>query len=286
MTKYSQAEIIPSKTDIGALGNRINAETKSIHDKLDKMVTVKFVLALRDYRIYRQGLQAFYHVFQAIEKALQREFDTRPNDEITLLLKQVWRPEIARTPKAETDLLFYYDKCKEKFVVPKMPEQIKFYNHILEVTQEKPYLLFAYMHVMYLALFAGGKVMRSSFARATGLFPQKNGLSHDEIIKLGSNFFNFDVEDDSELRIEYKREYELATRNNLSEEQKQDILDEAQYIFKQNANCIMELEQHNLARLKQKWGYRAITKGYYVVLTSFIFLVLFYLRRIVLNYLI
>jgi heme oxygenase len=277
---------IPAKNDIGALANRINKETRGSHDKIDKMVTIKFALALRDYKIYRQGLQSFYHVFQAIELALQRQFDNHPHDEVTLWLQKVWRPDIARTKPAETDLMFYYDNVKEKFVNPIMPQQIKFYNHILQSCEEKPYLLFAYLHVMYLALFAGGRMMRSSFAKATGLFPQKNGLSHEQIIKLGSNFFNFDVADENELRADYKREYELVTRNNLTEEQKQEIIDEAQYIFKQNAECIIELEQHNMKRLKQKWGYRAITKGYYVVITSFILLIIFYIKRIALTYLI
>lgn len=274
--------MIPSKNDVGALANRINSETRAAHDKIDKMVTVKFALAMRDYKIYRQGLQSFYHVFRLIEIALENQF--QHDDEWTLLIKLVWRPEVARSNKAQEDLLFYYDNHKEKFALPIMLEQIKFSNHIIEACAAKPYLLFAYMHVMYLALFAGGRLMRLTFAKATGLYPQRNGLSHADIVKKGTNFFTFDVPNENELRAEYKRDYELATRNNLSEEQKQEIIDELKFIFEMNARVVQELESHNMARLKQKWQYQAITKGYYVVLTLLVFLVMYYFRRIVVGW--
>ncbi|KAK6457488.1 heme binding protein [Scheffersomyces xylosifermentans] len=283
-TKLSQSEILPDKNDVGALANRINLETRSLHDKVDKMVTLKMALALRDGKIYRQGLQSFYHVFASIEKSLYAQFED-VDSEWTPMLKSVWKPEIARREKAEQDLLFYYDDRKEKFVNPIMPEQIAFANHILEGTKEKPYLLFAYLHVMYLALFAGGRIMRSSFAKATGLFPHKNGLKHEDIVKLGTNFFTFDVADENLLRMIYKRDYELVTRNGLTEEQKLEIIEESKYIFEQNAKCISELEAHNLSRLRNNWTYIAVSKGYYVALVILALLSLLYIRRLLQQFL-
>ncbi|KAK6461973.1 heme-binding peroxidase [Scheffersomyces coipomensis] len=280
-TKLSQHEILPAKNDEGALANRINLETRSLHDKIDKMMSFRFALALRDAKLYRQGLQSFYHVFAAIETSLSKQF--AKDDEWSDMLKSVWKPEVARREKAEQDLLFYYDDRKDKFITPIMSEQVKFFNHILEVTEEKPYLLFAYLHVMYLALFAGGRIMRSSFAKATGLFPHKNGLRHEDIVKLGTNFFTFDVTDEDLLRIIYKRDYELATRNALTEDQKLEIIEESKYIFEQNGKCIMELEQHNLQVLHSKWTYIAVTKGYYVLLVFASLIALFFLRRVILH---
>ncbi|CAH6722981.1 heme-binding protein Hmx1p [[Candida] jaroonii] len=278
--KIPQEEIIPLKTDVGALGNRINKDTRSLHNKIDKQMTLKFALALRDYKIYRQGLQSFYHVFKAIEKSLERELAKSDDDKITYILRNIWKPAMARSEPAEKDLLFYYDDHKEKFMTPMMSEQIKFSNHIESVTTEKPYLLLAYLHVMYLALFAGGRIMRSSLSKATGMFPQKPGYSHEEIVKMGSNFFTFPVEDEDFFRILYKRDYELFTRNELTEEQKLEIIEESKYIFQQNANCVSELEKHNMARIRQKWSYIAVTKGYYVVMAVTIMMVLFYVRKI------
>lgn len=263
-TKIPQLEVLPLKTDIGALANRINAETRSHHNKVDKMVTFRFALALRDYKIYRQGLQSFYHVFASIETALARELEQ--NTPYAPMLAQVWKPEIARANKLTSDLLFFYDGHKEKFTKPIMPAQIAFANHILTVTREKPYLLFAYLHVMYLALFAGGRIIKSLLAKATGMFPKKDGLSHAEIVRLGTNLFHFDVASDEVLRVAYKRDYELVTRGGLSEDEKRDIIQESKYIFEQNAQCIMELEEHNRQRMQQKWQYVAVTKGMYPLL--------------------
>ncbi|RLV91247.1 Heme-binding protein HMX1 [Spathaspora sp. JA1] len=281
-TKLSQNEIIPAPTDVGALANRINQDTRSLHDKIDKEVTLKFAIALKNYKIFRQGLQAFYHVFDAIETSLYRQLEI--DDEWTEMLKQVWKPEIARKEKAQQDLMFYYDDRKEKFMNPVMPAQKAFVEHILNVTKEKPYMLFAYLHVMYLALFAGGRIMRSSFAKATGFYPKKSGLGHADVIKLGANFFTFDVADENLFRVIYKRDYELVTRNGLTEEQKLEIIEESKYIFAQNLNVVTELEKHNLDKLTKNWTYYGVTRGYYALLAVLLIVVILYLRKIVLQF--
>ena len=280
-TKLAQHEIIPTKRDVGALANRINLETRSLHDKVDKMVSLKMAIALRNYKVYRQGLQAFYHIFASIEQALNYQFEQQPDSQWTEMLKQVWKPEVARASRAEQDLLFFYDDNREKFINAKMPQQIKFANHIIEATKEKPYLLFAYLHVMYLALFAGGRLMRSSFAKATGFYPKKDGLKHEDIIKMGFNFFNFDVTDENLLRIIYKRDYELVTRNGLTEDQKLEVIEESKYIFEQNAQCLSELEAYNMEKIHGTWTYMVLTKGYIAIYAIIAIIVLLYLQRFV-----
>lgn len=277
-SKLSLHEVIPHKTDIGALANRINLETRALHNKTDKWVTLRFALALRDYRIYRQGLQSFYHVFATIEKNLYQELNS--SGEYSELLSKIWKPEMARRERAEQDLLFYYDDDKTKFMTPIMPAQIEFVNHINEVVQEKPYMLIAYLHVMYLALFAGGRVMRSSLGRATGLFPQKDGLKHDEVVKMGTNFFHFEVPDEETFRLLYKRDYELLTRNDLTESQKLEIIEESKYIFEQNAKCMTELESHNLARIQGKWAYILLRRGYQAVLILLVIFIIYMMRNV------
>ncbi|GEQ68122.1 hypothetical protein JCM33374_g1789 [Metschnikowia sp. JCM 33374] len=278
-TKLTQHEIIPHKTDIGALANRINSETRALHNKIDKLVTLKFAIALRNYKVYRQGLQSFYHVFATVEECLFEEFED-PNSEWSETLRKVWKPEMARKERGQQDLMFYYDDDKSKFLTPVMPAQIDFVNHIRAVVKEKPYLLLAYLHVMYLALFAGGRVMRSSVSRATGLFPHKDGLKHEEIVKLGTNFFSFDVPDEDSFRLLYKRDYELSTRNFLTEAQKLDIIAESMYIFEQNAKCVNELQEHNLAKIQHTWQYFMWQKGATAVQVVLMLIILFYLVRV------
>ncbi|ODV97542.1 hypothetical protein PACTADRAFT_47444 [Pachysolen tannophilus NRRL Y-2460] len=282
-TKFTQQEILPLKTDVGALGNRINLETRANHNKVDKMMTLKFALAIRDRKIYRQGIQMYYHIFKAIEFSLDREF-ARADSKWAPLLKEIWKPAIARKDRLFQDLLFYYGEDESKFSNPILQQQIDFVSHIKKITDTKPYLLLAYMHVMYLALFAGGRLFRSKLAHATGLFPKVPGKTMEEVSLQGTNFFRFEVEDEDALRIAYKRDYELNTRNNLTEAQKLEIIEEAKYIFDKNADCVKEIESHNLKRLRSKVSYKVAVYGYYSILILSILVLCYYARRIILNF--
>lgn len=279
-THINQHEIIPAKNDLGALGNRINMETRSLHNQVDKMVTLKFAIAVRDPKIYRQGIQMFYHYFCAIEDALQRELQRDDGEsKYTEMLRAVYKPEMLRRDKLYRDLLFYYDNNPDKFSKPILPNQIEFTEYIRRTTAEKPYLLLAYMHVLYLALFAGGRIMASQVTRSLRLWPQVKGKSYQDFIDEGTNFYKFDVPDMEVLRVLYKRDYELATRNFLSESEKEEIINESKYIFQQTADGIKEIEQHNLHRIKGSIGYHLFTKGYYaliLLLTIIPLLILFY----------
>ena len=65
---------------------------------------------------------------------------------------------------------------------------------------------------MYLALFAGGRIMRSSVLKATGMYPQRDGLSHDDVVRMGTNFFTFDVPDEDLLRLTYKKRLRVGDK--------------------------------------------------------------------------
>lgn len=285
MSKLNQHEIIPLPTDIGALGNRININTRKEHDVVDKTVSLKFAVALRDGKIYRQGIQGFYHVFKTIEILINQELQQKPRSKTGDLLASFWDEKISRTEPLTSDLLYFYDNDPKKFEAPIREEQIDFVNHIYKVHQEKPHVLLAYCHVMYLALFAGGKVLRSSLAKATGLFPQVDGQTTEQVSLYGTNLFQFDVEDDQVLRQSYKREYELATRNALTEQEKLDIIEEAKEIYKRNAEMIRGIERHNREKITGKLSYKVAVYGYYIGLILASIALLYFTRRI-LNHLI
>jgi heme oxygenase len=280
-THINQHEIIPTKDDLGALANRINMETRSLHNQVDKMVTLKFALAVRDPKIYRQGIQFFYHVFCAIEDCLEREMNN--DTKYAEMFRQIYKPEMLRREKLYRDLMFFYNDHSEKFEKPILPGQIEFTDYIRKSTTDHPYLLLAYMHVLYLALFAGGRIMSSQVTRSLRLFPQVKGKSYEEYVSEGTNFYKFDVEDMEVLRIVYKRDYELQTRNFLSEEEKEEIINESKYIFKQVGEGIKEIENHNLQRIKGSVGYHVFTKGYYVVIAVMLVLLCYIAKSIALR---
>ncbi|KGK38452.1 hypothetical protein CAS74_003750 [Pichia kudriavzevii] len=281
-TYINQHEIIPAKNDLGALANRINSETRSLHNQIDKMMTLKFAIAVRNPKIYRQGIQFFYHVFSAIEDCLAREL-ANTGSKYHEMFVGIYKPVMLRREKLYRDLMFFYGD-ESKFAKPIMPKQIEFTDYIRKSTADHPYLLLAYMHVLYLALFAGGRIMSSQVSKSLRLFPQVEGKSYDEIINEGTNFYKFDVEDMETLRIIYKRDYELQTRNFLSEEEKEEVINESKFIFTQVAEGIKEIETHNLEAIKGSIGYQVATQGYYFAIFITALLLCMILKRIVYSF--
>lgn len=281
MSKLNQHEIIPLPTDIGALGNRINMNTRHEHDAVNKTVTLKFAIALRDGRIYRQGIQAFYHVFKNVEILINQELSQNPKSKTGLLLSEFWDKRISRTEALTKDLLYFYNNDPKKFENPIREEQIDFVEHIYKVHKEKPHVLLAYCHVMYLALFAGGRVMKSSIAKSAGLFPQVDGQTTEEVSKYGTNLYQFDVEDDQILRYSYKKEFELATRQGLTEEEKLDIIEESKEIYRRNASMVRGIERYNREKITGTLSYKAVVYGYYIGIILACLGILFFGRRLV-----
>ncbi|ODQ63523.1 ER localized, heme-binding peroxidase [Nadsonia fulvescens var. elongata DSM 6958] len=287
MKNLNQEDAIPLPGDVAALANRINRATRAQHTRINNMISLKIVFALRDPRIYRQGIQSFYHVFRTFEECWLAELaKTAPaeDDRIRAILRKVWTPAITRTDPVTRDLMFYYHDDASKFETPIMPAQISFANHIRKVTAEHPHLLLAYGHVMYLALFAGGRILRSNITRAVGLFPQVEGLTTEEVSVRGTNLFRFEVEDEEALRVLFKRNYELATRNDLTEQEKKEIVEESHEIFKRNIDCVAEIASKNQKALFQKTGYKIYSAAYYLGYTLLVcgtlFFFFYYLRRI------
>lgn len=270
--KFAQQDIIPAPTDVGALANRINTATRSIHNRIDSLISLKMVFALRDRKIYRQGILGFYYVFREFERVWHAEMAKvdriNPNETdrdrlYREILREVWTPALARTQPLEQDLSFFYnmestEAFAERFEQPLLQEEIDFIRHINEVLPSKPYLLLAYGHTLYLALFAGGRIMRSKLARSTGLFPVVPGVSQEDVALKGTNLFRFQVEDEDALRLDFKRRYELATRNSLTEEEKQEIIQESEEIFRRNILMVNEISDKNKERITQKLAYKAI----------------------------
>ncbi|ODV63680.1 Hmx1p [Ascoidea rubescens DSM 1968] len=299
-------EILPKANDLGALANRINFETRKNHNKIDKTISVKLLIALTDYRIWRQGLQIFYHMFKNIEILINNELDTLalsegktdikyPNSDafrfspdqiqnidkdlrVASILYQFFDPKMYRAQNLRNDLLVFYNN-KDSFESPMHLEQKKFVQHLYSTFQEKPHVLIAYCHVLYLALFAGGKLIRSSILKSTGLFPDIEGKSKNEVVQMATTFFKFDVLDENYFKIRYKTNYELSTRLALTEQEKLDIIEESKYIFDTIYNCVKELEVYNTHRFNTKFK----KMGYNAALFILFILFLLYIRRLVLH---
>lgn len=270
------SDVIPAPTDVGALANRINFNTRDAHNKIDAFMSVRFAVALRHGKLYRQGILAFYFVFRAIEQEIDSLLSGNAGEAgignasgnasgkrnfAAHILEQFWMPEFRRTPQLYKDLQLLYspeyptaqelDDMLDSYALP--PQLAGFVDMVHRTVTENPLTILAYCHVMYLALFAGGKVMRSTLYRHTGLFPKFKHLSSTELARRGTNFFTFSdegVDVENQMKWQYKRGYELSTRAAVAEEDKLEVIDVSKRIFEQNMAIIQEIGQLNKEHLK------------------------------------
>lgn len=267
------AKTIPSPTDVGALANRINFHTRDAHNKINAYMSVRIAFAMRHGFIYRQGILTFYHIFDAIEQELDRLLqDPQTPEELQMqsVLRQFWVEEFRRSNRIFSDLEVLYspeyatkDELRDFVSHHALPQKLQeFVDFIHETVQRDPCTILAYCHVMYLALFAGGKVMRSSIYRHTGLFPKFEFLSPKELVLRGTNFFTFSedgTDAENKLRWKYKEGYELATRQELSETQKARIIEVSGQIFEWNMEVIGEIGELNRKELMGKFSFKLLT---------------------------
>ncbi|AET39748.1 Hmx1p Ecym_4729 [Eremothecium cymbalariae DBVPG len=265
--------MIPSPTDVGALANRINFCTRDMHTKADAFVMGKMALAMRHGFIYRQGILAFYYIFHAVEQQIDRLLETPSTKEelqISAILRQFWCEEFRRSGRLLRDLEFFYhheyptqnelQQFLNDFELP--PKLQRFVDFIRDKTMENPSTILAYCHVLYNALFAGGKVMRSNIYRNIGLFPKPKGISAAESSRNGTNFFTFSddgVDEENKLRWQYKKNYELATREGLDENQKLEIIDVSIANFQAVMDILGEIGETNKKELMNIFSFKLLT---------------------------
>lgn len=272
----SSNTIIPSPTDVGALANRINFQTRDAHNKINTFMGIKMAIAMRHGFIYRQGILAYYYVFDAIEQEIDRLLNDPVTEEelqTSTILKQFWLEDFRRSTQIYKDLKLLYSntfKSTESLneflaTFQKPPLLQQFINNIHENIHKEPCTILSYCHVLYLALFAGGKLIRSNLYRRLGLFPNFEKLSQKELVKKGTNFFTFSdlgPTEETRLKWEYKKNYELATRTELTEAQKLQIISVAEGIFDWNFNIVAEIGELNRRELMGKFSFKCITYLY------------------------
>ncbi|EDO17066.1 hypothetical protein Kpol_530p36 [Vanderwaltozyma polyspora DSM 70294] len=267
---------IPSPTDVGALANRINFETRDFHNKVSAFMGIRLALALKHGFIYREGLVVFYHIFNTIETEIDLVLNNQDDSQMKLILSSFYLDEFRRKDKILKDLeLLYYPEFQNdrpqllEFInsdrFTNDSEQLQnFVKYIQTNATEDPCTLLAYCHVLYLALFAGGKIMKSNVTKHLGIFPKFEHLSHKEIIARGTNFYQFTDSTNPEttdvkLRWLYKKNYELSTRDELLEQQKLTVIKTSKDVFVMLENCIAEVGTRNRNELMNIFSYKLFT---------------------------
>lgn len=165
-------------------------------------------LVLVDHTLYREGLLSFAFVFKTFEEEWASLMSSSSNIDprIKTILQNLYSTPLLRTPQLTKDLLYYFGSTPFSTEAPTTIQRTAYVAHIRQVVAEKPHLLISYAYIYYMALFAGGKIVKYQMAKAKDFFPERYGMTEEERITAGTNLFSFEVEQGKEdgLRASFK----------------------------------------------------------------------------------
>lgn len=251
-----------------SINDRIASETKILHERNNKIASLKMVLALRSAEMWREYVLTFYWLFEAFEEEATK-IREGGEEHLRRAFDAVYDPLLSRTEKIRQDIMFYYDDDKRVLDNCKSAEGRAYIAHVRQIAQDSPVRLLAYFSVMYLGLFAGGQIIKSKIIRRTGFYPSKRGLSHETIIERGTNIFTFDTDDTTKLKKTHRARFDRVCLEYLTPSERDAICDEAKEIFIRNETLIASVNVPNtFTMLLQTFRIPII-----IILTILIFLI-------------
>ena len=201
----------------------IKEGTKKSHSAAENTKFVaSFLKGVLDPEEYRKLITNFWYVYETMELRLQES-----NDPFVKELKQ-WNVLLFRTAFIQRDLRYYYGPFWREKQIP--TEACNKYCHrINEIAEKDPYLLIAHHYTRYIGDLSGGQILKGIAKKALNP-PEGEGL----------HFYDFPrIEDAKAFKIEYR-----STLDNLdlSREQKDALVEEANYAFKLNMDMFNEMK--------------------------------------------
>lgn len=239
---------------------QINTVTRKQHTELNRLIIDRLPLALppqtKSPKIYALGLAAFAQIYLAFEQAFDDVARTHadaaqntPSEiahqrEIKAWLSTLRPPGLKRSPRLKRDLQYLPELDRSKF--SQLDDETQ--SHIRDLTESNPHTLVAYTWVMYMAIFSGGRWIRSQLASAEPEFWTSHtnaGPALAEKTPLGMpgfSFLSFDGDEDGEdIKAEYKKrlaEGEVL----LSTQEREDIMQASQELFERCIAIVNKLD--------------------------------------------
>jgi heme oxygenase len=180
-----------------------------------------FFKGLGQKESFSQLVAGLYFVYDAMESEFTQTADEG--------VRKLDMPELRRVPSLELDMEYFFGKDWRSTVAPSSGAA-KYAARVREIAQgEKPYLLIAHQYTRYLGDLFGGQMMGSM---ATKTLKLEGGQ--------GIAFYRFeDIPNPKDFITNWYSELNSLP---LTAAQKQEIIDEANYVFTLNIELFGELE--------------------------------------------
>ncbi|KAL8695719.1 MAG: hypothetical protein Q9201_007975 [Fulgogasparrea decipioides] len=239
-TKHvSQAFLSTTLTD--------STRIRSYHTTLNQLVLHFLPFSLPPYssnhHLYALGISQFHPLYLTFESTFRdhiRSEDLPPRT--TSMLQKLYLPDLERAEALEYDLKTLLPPSHCYHNTADRPRLEAFKQHIQISLTQKPHLLSAYTWIFYMALFSGGRYIRSKLR--AGLTPPNPSLPQRRLDELsGLSFWNFPGDADGEdLKIDFKNRV-AALSATLTEEERSDIIKEGVQIMVFLTDVVREVSE-------------------------------------------
>jgi heme oxygenase (biliverdin-producing, ferredoxin) len=176
---------------------------------------------------FAQLVSSLYFVYAEMEDAFDKTSDPS--------VRALDYPALRRRAALEEDMAYFFGSEWRTTVTPSAATR-KYVERVQQVAQSDPYLLVAHMYTRYLGDLFGGQMMGGMARRSLELEPGA-----------GTAFYEFDQIPSTKPFIE--QWYAELNELELSEEQKNAIVDEGNLVFALNIEFFEELDGNPLQSL-------------------------------------
>jgi len=220
LSSVASLEAVESPRSVG-LALKLDDGTRKSHSMAENTAFVTgFFRGIATKSAFSQLVADLYFVYRAMEDAFSASADPS--------VRALDYPSLRRVPALEEDMAYYFGDGWASTVKPTAATR-KYVARIEEVAAEAPYLLIAHMYTRYLGDLFGGQMMGGMARRSLGLDAGS-----------GTAFYTFvDIQDAKGFIEEWYRELNALE---LSDAQKQAIVDEANLVFALNIEIFDELD--------------------------------------------
>jgi heme oxygenase len=206
---------------LAGLALQLDDGTRKSHSMAQNSAFVTgFFKGLSNKESYRNLITSLYFVYQAMEES----FDDTTCTEVQALDDS----ELRRMKCLEEDMDYFYGREWKSEIRPTLATKA-YVTRIQTLAKQQPYLLVAHQYTRYLGDLFGGQMMGGMASRSLDL---KDGE--------GTAFYTFD---DIPSTYEYITDwYTRLNALDLTDAQKQEIVDEANLVFDLNIGILQELD--------------------------------------------
>ncbi|KAL8650665.1 MAG: hypothetical protein Q9210_003694 [Variospora velana] len=230
-----------------SVGDDINRATKLYHTTLNQLILHFLPFALppntSSYHLYALGVSHFHPIYAAFETSFRTQLRSAAlSPHLAEILHGLHLPDLERAKALQDDINFLLPPSPRAPIPNKVPRLEVFQRHIQVSLARKPHLVVAYTWIFYMALFSGGRYIRSKLR--AGLSQSISSASSTEQNKVtGLAFWEFPGERDGEdLKLEYKRRV-AALSIQLTDKERVDIVEEGIYIMVSLTGLVREVAE-------------------------------------------